>query len=285
MLIISPAKKLDVSFFSTLNFPHQITIDALLTSPHFIETAQSLIEYLHRYSKTELAQMMGISEALSALNHRRYLEWATKAHLPENLLKLDVKLSAPAAYLFHGDVYRGLDIASLQDPTHLRFLKNNLYILSGLYGILNAFDLIQAHRLEMGTTLLHPLPSCPNSLKVPTHNLYSFWSEKVTNYILNQKPKVIVNLASNEYAKVVDWQKIFSHSIPVITPVFKDFKKDKYKIINFFAKKARGMMCAFLTKANSQSISTIKKFDLAGYHFAEEYQNDHHKELVFLRKI
>ena len=264
MLLLSPAK--------TLNFEKSQYSSHSFESPVFLDFSKQLIDHLKQYSEQEIGKMMDISQKLANTNYLRYKKWSIDH-------TTDTPNCNPAVYAFKGHSYEGLDIFSLAEK-EISFLRKNLYILSGLYGILNAFHLIQPHRLEMGTRLLHPL-EMSNSQAI--YKLYSFWQEKVTNYILKLNPPLIINLASNEYAKVVNWERVKSKNIPVITPIFKDFKNDQYKIISFFAKKARGMMCSFLAKENCFRVDSIKKFNTTGYYFSEEVRHSDYLELIFLR--
>ena len=272
MLLISPAKTLDFSEFCCRSIP-------TTTSPQFLPLTQKLIDHLKQYSLPEIQKMMNLSKKLAEINYQRYQDW--------QIVHRDQQNSKPGVYAFRGDVYQGLDITSLR-AKEISFLKKNLYILSGLYGLLNAFDLIQPYRLEMGTTFTKPLELLFSSTQTKSeatkiNNLYSFWQKTITNYILDRNPAIIINLASNEYAKVINWKKILGKNIPVVIPIFKDFKSGKYKVISFFAKKARGMMCSFLAKKNSLSLNVLKKFNCQRYYFSEEIKQKTHTELIFLR--
>lgn len=251
-IVISPAKSLD---FET-ELP---TTKA--TQPPFPETTAKLNRKLARMSKGEIADLMGISDKLADLNYTRFREFEEE-HTSEN--------SRPAVYAFNGDVYTGLDAYSIP-ADKLDSLQEKLRILSGYYGILRPLDLIQAYRLEMGT-----------SIGIEgKDNLYEVWQKKVTNY-LNEELKedeLFLNLASQEYFKAVDDKKL---KVPVITPVFKDFKNGKLKIISFYAKKARGAMVRYITDTNATSLEDIKGFDYEGYRFSES-ETKKENEPVFVR--
>lgn len=257
LFLLSPAKKLD----ETTPSPFKKKI----TTP-FLEEANQLIELLRGYSSEDLQAIMKISPKLANLNLERYHDYETPfthANAKE------------AIYLFKGDVYQGLDAYTLNKRAS-DYLENHLYILSGLYGLLNPFSLIAPYRLEMGTKLpaLTPL--------VGDKTLYSFWGDKLTNF-LNQKMaekerKTLVNLASNEYFKAINQSKI---NTPIYTPIFKDFSKGSYKVISFYAKKARGLMVRFAAENNITTVEGLKDFNLAGYTFIEETAKN---ELLFQRK-
>src|SRR5690606_25702061 len=165
----------------------------------------------------------------------------------------------PAVYAFNGDVYTGLDAYSL-DQDKINELQERLRILSGLYGILKPLDLIQPYRLEMGT-----------KLTIGSHkNLYKFWKKKITAKLNDElkEDELFVNLASNEYFGAVDEKSL---NVPVVTPIFKDWKNDKLKVISFFAKKARGAMVRYIVDTDARSLEDIKGFNTEGYQFSEQY--------------
>lgn len=254
LLLISPAKTLD---FET---PSNVTT---YSQPSFLNDSAELIDQLKTLSPTDVSSLMSISEKLGVLNSNRFLEWQ---------LPFTADNSKQALLTFKGDVYEGMDAASLTEKD-LTWANNHLRILSGLYGLLKPLDLMQPYRLEMGT-------------KFNNHrgkNLYEFWgkliTDKINQELAEQKSPVVINLASNEYFKSV---KIKQLSCAVITPVFKDWKNDRYKIISFYAKKARGMMSAYIIKNRLESPSDIKQFDTAGYAFSAEDSTE--SEWVFLRK-
>ena len=191
---------------------------------------------------------MGLSDKLGALNYERYQAWQ-RPFSPEN--------AKQALLAFKGDVYQGLDAESM-DAEDLAWAQNNLRILSGLYGLLRPLDLMQPYRLEMGTKFANQRGG----------DLYAFWGDlitrKINQHLEGSKEPVLLNLASNEYFKSVHPEKI---NAPIITPVFMDKKDDKYKIISFFAKKARGLMSAYIIKNRITDVERIKDFDSAGYSY------------------
>lgn len=236
--VVSPAKSLDFKTEPKLNN---------FTIPDFLEKSSVLIERLRKQSRSKLKNLMSISEDLVQLNIERYSNWEAKK-------ELDIT-SKQAVFAFNGDVYQGLSINSLTE-SDIDYAQKNLRILSGLYGILRPLDLIEPHRLEMGT-----------KLKVGrANNLYEYWRESVTielnSLVSNSSSNVLLNLASNEYFKVID-KKLLNAN--VISPEFKDFKNGNYKIISFFAKKARGLMSRYLIENEIEKLEDIKGFDLDGY--------------------
>ena len=239
-MIISPAKKLDYEI-----------IDQKLSSsePTLLNHSASLIGDLRKLSPHEVSSLMGLSDKLGALNYGRFQEW--QLHLTKNNAK-------QAIMAFKGDVYQALDPASLSKED-LAWAQDNLRILSGLYGILKPLDLMQAYRLEMGTKLKTERGK----------DLYEFWGSTITdelNKIFNSSNGILLNLASNEYFKSISESKINAR---VITPAFMDYKNDKYKIISFFAKKARGLMTRFVIRNRINAANQIKDFSEAGYKFNE----------------
>ncbi|MUP46809.1 peroxide stress protein YaaA [Gramella sp. BOM4] len=251
-IVVSPAKTLD--YESKLPTTRG-------TQPEFLETAAKLNRKLSRQTKKELSELMSISDKLADLNYTRYQEFEEEH---------DKKNSRPAMYAFNGDVYTGLDAYSI--PTEkLDKVQDTLRILSGMYGILRPLDLIQPYRLEMGTSIGIERKK----------DLYEVWKKKVTDYLNNEleDDELFLNLASNEYFKSVDKKKL---KVPVISPVFKDFKNGKLKIISFFAKKARGSMVRYIIDNDCESLNDIKGFDYDGYRFSEEHTKKEN-EPVFIR--
>ena len=221
------------------------------SQPVFINEAKSLVNELNKMNISEIQDFMEISEKLAHLNLQRFQNWS----LPFNKTN-----SSPAIYSFSGDVYEGLDAYSLEEED-VKFAQSNLLILSGLYGILKPLDLIQPYRLEMG-----------RKLKYESHkNLYSFWNDKISLYLNNIKDKVIINLASNEYFNVVNKEKI---SKKIISPIFKDEKNGKFKIISFYAKKARGLMANYIIKNKIDDPSQLIKFNINGYTYNKNLSTD-----------
>jgi cytoplasmic iron level regulating protein YaaA (DUF328/UPF0246 family) len=252
--VISPAKTLD---FETLSTTKQVT------QPAFLEQSQALIDILRDYSPQQISELMGISDKLAGLNAARFEEWQPPFTLSN---------AKPAAQAFQGDVYTGLQ-AERFSAAENRYAQSHLRILSGLYGLLRPLDLIQAYRLEMGTKLANQAGK----------DLYTYWKPVLTpalnEAIADSGSKVLVNLASNEYFKAVDVKQLDAR---VITPVFKDEKNGTFKIISFYAKKARGMMSAWLIQHQISKPEQLKNFDVAGYRFdASSSQGD---TFVFTRK-
>jgi cytoplasmic iron level regulating protein YaaA (DUF328/UPF0246 family) len=251
-IVLSPAK--------TLDFERELPTNRH-TTPAFLDTTEKLNKKLARLSKKELAKLMDISPKLAELNYERYKEF-DKEHKLGN--------SRPSIFTFDGDVYSGLEAYSIPIEK-LDRLQETVRILSGMYGILKPLDLMQPYRLEMGT-----------SIGIGAKNdLYQVWSKKVTDALNKEmvKDELFINLASKEYFKVVDTKKI---KTPVITPVFKDLKNGKLKIISFFAKKARGSMVKYIIENDINSIEGIKGFDYDGYRYSEK-ESTKKNELLFTR--
>jgi len=252
-IVVSPAKSLD--FESKLP-------TSRATQPHFLAEAETLTNKLERKTKVEVGKLMSISDKLAELNYQRFKDFETP---------FTKKNARPAMYAFDGDVYTGLDAYSIPIDK-IDKLQDTLRILSGLYGILRPLDLMQAYRLEMGTKLKSGRDN----------NLYEFWGDKITN-ALNDEMKddeVFLNLASQEYFKSVKTEKL---KVPVITPIFKDYKNGKLKIIAFYAKKARGLMVRYILDKDVETLEDLKGFDYDGYGFSEEYSNLEKNEFVFVR--
>ncbi len=253
LMVISPAKTLD--YESDINTPPP-------TQPDFLKQSQALVDVLKGYKPPQMAKLMKLSDKLADLNVGRYQEW--KRPFTE-------KNARPALMAFKGDVYTGLAAEEL-NKNDLKFAQKHLRLLSGLYGLLRPLDLMQPYRLEMGTKLKNPKGK----------DLYEFWGDTPVTAINEQlkslKSKELVNLASNEYFKAVD-TKLFEGEI--ITPVFKDFKSGRYKVISFFAKKARGMMVRYAIDNRITKAEDLKGFDVAGYAFNPEMSSA--KEWVFTR--
>ena len=252
--VISPAKTLD---FEAQKLTKKATV------PDFIDDSQALVDQLRETSASQLGKLMGISPKLSELNHQRFQDWSppfTRTNAKQALLA------------FKGDVYTGFECDSWE-PDDFNFAQRHLRILSGLYGVLRPLDLIQPYRLEMGTQLKTPRGK----------NLYAFWGDAITDAIREAikrtRSKCLVNLASNEYFTSVHPDSL---GVPVVTPVFKDAKNGKYKIISFFAKKARGMMSNFIIRNRLTNPDDLRGFDVGGYYCDHESSSD--DKLVFLRE-
>lgn len=254
LLVISPAKTLD---FETRSHTQRFS------QADYLPQAQSLIDLLAPMPPQDIAQLMKLSDKLAALNTARYGSW----HRP-----FTMDNAKQAILAFKGDVYTGLEADTLTDA-QLEFSQSHLRILSGLYGLLRPLDLMQPYRLEMGTKLANPKGK----------DLYTYWGNTLTeglNQLLNQQTNpILVNLASNEYFKAVTTKRLAGR---VVTPVFKDRKHGNYKIISFFAKKARGMMARYIIENELTEVDDIKAFDQSGYYYsAVESTPD---QWVFLRE-
>ncbi|MEY3200832.1 MAG: peroxide stress protein YaaA [Pseudomonadota bacterium] len=255
LITLSPAKTLDFES-PPPPWPH--------STPDFLDHAALLIERLREFSPQELGSLMDLSDKLAALNVARNLAW----HTPFDPDNARVALSA-----FNGDVYEGLDGASLSVEA-VQFAQQHVRILSGLYGLLRPLDLMQPYRLEMGTRLGNPRGK----------DLYAFWGEIITEALnatlATQKNPVLVNLASEEYFKAVKPKKLIA---PVITPVFEDWKDGRFKVISFFAKRARGLMTRFMIDERLDEVSALKDFNLEGYAFAPAESDE--ATWVFQRRL
>ena len=250
-IVISPAK--------TINETSALPTERYSTAIFAKEIAE-VHAALKPLSPQKLSDLMGISSKLAELNWQRNQTFAMP-FTPEN--------ARPALFAYDGDVYEGLDAYSLSE-TQIDKLQESLRILSGLYGVLKPLDLIAPYRLEMGIKL--PIGKAAN--------LYAFWKEKITQALNNelQEGELFINLASEEYFKAIDTTKL---KVPVITPVFKDYKGDTLKIISFYAKKARGRMVRFLAENEIHSVEDLKGFNADGYAFAEKFSEGN--TLVFIR--
>lgn len=240
-IVISPAKSLD--FKTPLPTPQY-------TQPQFLEQAQMLNTILAKKSPKALAELLSISNALAELNWQRNQQFSTP-FTPHN--------ARPAMYAFKGDVYQGLEAYTLLED-NIERLQRILRILSGLYGVLKPLDLIQPYRLEMGT-----------SLKAGSHkNLYAFWKKRLTAYLNEEleEGELFINLASREYFSAIDEKQL---KVPVITPIFKDWKNNTLKVISFFAKKARGAMVRYIVDTDAKTLKDLKEFKDHGYLFSPEH--------------
>ena len=243
LIVLSPAKSLD---YKT---PVQVKTPTL---PEFVSESAKLIADLQKLSPQDVAKLMGLSDQLAALNVGRYSDWSKK-FTAEN--------SKPAIYAFDGDVYDGFDVKTL-NAKDVAFAQDHMRILSGLYGALKPLDLMQAYRLEMGTSFKNARGK----------DLYAFWGSRVTDSLKKvlekQKKPVLLNLASEEYFKVLQPKEL---DCPVIAPVFQDAKEGKYKIISFYAKRARGLMARYVVENRITDPADLKGFNVDGYkYFAAE---------------
>jgi len=233
--VLSPAKRLDAES------PPQVQ---KATQPQFLKEAEALVKDARRLRPEDLSQMMSISDDLGKLNHQRFKDFTGK---------FDLSNAKQAIHMFKGDVYVGLD-ADTMDAGDLDFAQDHIRILSGLYGLLRPLDLMQAYRLEMGTSFATK----------KAKNLYGFWGDKLTNALretLDGAP--LVNLASNEYFGAVDATALDQ----VITPQFREYRDGKAKMISFFAKKARGQMARFMIDQRIDTPEGLKDFNIDGYRF------------------
>ena len=242
IIVLSPAKTLD--YESPLPTKKH-------TEPLFPERAAELVDILAAKTPSEIGSLMGISDSLAELNFERYQDWEP-TFTPNN--------SRPAILAFKGDVYHGLAVAAF-DARDLNYAQNHLRILSGLYGVLRPLDLMQPYRLEMGSKLRNPAG----------RDLYSYWGDTITERLNadleGSRPKALINLASQEYFGAVNTQKLDAR---VITPVFKDFKNDEYKIISFFAKHARGVMASWVIRNRVETLKGLADFAEHGYRFSPD---------------
>lgn len=252
--LLSPAKTLDYE---------PAAASVAHTSPLFKKKSAQLIAVLKKKSQVEIAELMDLSPALSALNAKRYKAWKSTATLDN---------AKQAVLAFNGDVYDGLDAKSL-DAKALDWLQAHLCILSGLYGVLRPLDLMQAYRLEMGTSLATP----------KGNNLYKFWgsdlAEHLNSRLADMNDPVVVNLASQEYFKAIDSRALDAR---VVECVFEDFQNGQYKIISFFAKKARGLMMRYAALNRCTKPKDLEAFNLDGYAFSKAASGK--DRLVFRRK-
>lgn len=247
LAIVSPAKNLDMSR----------QLSQAMTAPQFSEDAAQLVEQLAATSPQEIASLMGLSDKLAHLNFERYANYSPDA-------------GTHALAAFNGDVYAGLDAANLPDEA-LAYLSRHLRILSGLYGLLRPTDKMHAYRLEMGTRLETPRGA----------TLYDWWGNKIKDALveaLSEQTPVLVNLASQEYAKAARLKDLPAQ---VITPQFKDLKNGQYKIISFYAKKARGLMARYMALHQITDLEALKGFNLGGYRFNESLSSG--SDWVFTR--
>ena len=239
LTVLSPAKKLSKDCFVKSN---------RYQKPQFLEESKDLVSRLKKMTPPELMSLMTISENLAELNWERMQKW-NEVFNPKN--------SREAIFSFMGDTYSGLDAYSLTDRD-LEFAQKNIRILSGLYGILRPLDLMKPYRLEMGTTFANEKGK----------NLYEYWDDSLAKSIKkdlrNHRENIVINCASLEYFKAIDYPSL---NADIITPHFKDMKNGQYKMISFYAKKARGMMARFIIQNQIESVDDILAFDLGGYSY------------------
>jgi uncharacterized protein len=255
LIVLSPAKRLDYDTPPTTG-TH--------TLPDFIPHAAELIGSLQTLSLAEVASLMGISDALAALNVARYADWSRK---------FTTKNAKQAILAFNGDVYEGLDASSLS-AGQLDYAQSHIRILSGLYGVLRPLDLMQPYRLEMGARLAN----------ARGRDLYAFWGGLVTGALnaalAAHRDDVLINLASQEYFKAVKPTQLKAE---IITPVFEDWKGGRYKVISFHAKRARGLMARYAAVKSITDPEQLKQFDAEGYAFDASASDA--REWMFRRRL
>ena len=254
IIVLSPAKTLDYEFES--NRDHSV--------PAFLSQSTKLINNLKTKEPKDIASLMGLSDKLATLNFDRYQSWS-----PAKKVSHDSK---PSMLVFKGDVYQGLQAEDLNNA-EMKFSQKHIRILSGLYGILRPLDLMKPYRLEMGTKLQ----------TLEGKNLYEFWGDKVQKNVLNelkdQRSDLLINLASKEYFTDLG---ILPEDINVVTPTFKDYKNGNYKIISFYAKKARGLMARWIIQNKLTNFEDLSGFDVDGYKYSKAESTA--TVPVFLRK-
>lgn len=252
LMVISPAK--------TLDYESPLATNAY-TQPEFLDDACELVDQLKTLEPHQISNLMSISDKLGQLNADRFRTWHTP-FTPEN--------ARQAILAFKGDVYTGLAAESFSEDD-FQFAQEHLRMLSGLYGVLKPLDLMQPYRLEMGTRFENHRGK----------DLYAFWGSRITeeiNRLLTNDDGVLVNLASNEYFKSIRKKELEGR---LITPQFKDWKNGQYKMISFYAKKARGLMCRYAIQNRITQADDLKGFDLDGYYFSEDQSKG--DNWVFLR--
>ncbi len=239
LIVVSPAK--------TLDFESPLPTNEF-TQPEQLKQSQLLINRLRDFSSLDLSELMHISSKIADLNFERNNQWETP---------FTVMNARQAMFAFKGDVYTGLDAYSMSQQ-NIKFAQQHFRILSGLYGLLRPLDLMRAYRLEMGSKLETSFGK----------NLYQFWDMQITDAINRQLKAInsdsLINLASNEYFKAVKSKSINGE---IITPAFKDYKNGEYKVIGFYAKKARGLMSRFIIDHELTRVEEIKNFNSAGYEY------------------
>ncbi len=256
LFLLSPAKSLD--------YETPLPAGLLHTQPQFIAQSQTLIDVLREQSPQQIASLMDISDKLAALNVARYEAWSPK---------FTAKNSRQAIMAFNGDVYDGLQAHSLT-AKQLDWAQTHVCMLSGLYGVLRPLDWMQPYRLEMGTRLRTAKGT----------NLYHFWGTQIADYLNQQQhgedAPIVINLASQEYFKSVDLKALRAR---VVTCSFEDYKNGQYKVISFFAKKARGLMARYAIEHQAKTPAALKKFNIDGYAYASDVSTADH--FLFRRKV
>ena len=252
--VLSPAKNLNEKALAPVKE---------FTQPDLLAEAEILMRQLRELAPQQIAELMHVSDKIALLNAERNAEWHTP-FTPDN--------AKQAVFMFNGDVYEGIAAETLK-PEQIQYLQQHVRLLSGLYGVLRPLDLMQPYRLEMGTAFANTRGK----------NLYEFWGDIITDLLndtLGQAGSdILVNLASQEYFKSVNTKKLKAR---LITPVFKDEKNGKYKIISFYAKRARGLMVRYAAEHNITNPEMLKNFDYEGYSFNEAASNE--AEWIFMRE-
>ena len=252
-ILLSPAKSLN----ETCPVDHDF-----FSIPWFTKESESLVKKLRKMKANQLVKMMHISSELADLNEKRFKNWVIPSEKNDSHFQ--------SIFAFNGEAYRGLNPETLTDE-QLSIAQDRLRILSGLYGILKPMDLFVPYRLEMGTKW---------QISPKQKNLYSFWGDKLTMFLNAelQKNEVVVNLASNEYAKAINSKKLKAR---LITPIFKEFKNGEYKVVMMYAKHARGKMSRYLIQNEIVEIEELKLYNEDGYSFDVNQSNEH--DWVFVR--
>ncbi|MCF5706472.1 peroxide stress protein YaaA [Pseudomonas syringae] len=253
LMVISPAKTLD---YETPPATERYT------QPQYLDHSKELIGQLRELTPAQIAELMHLSDKLAGLNAARFGSW-TPAFTPEN--------AKQALFAFKGDVYTGLQADTLTED-QLSYAQDHLRMLSGLYGLLRPLDLMQPYRLEMGTRLANARGK----------DLYAFWGTRISEWLnqtlADQGDDLLLNLASTEYFSAVKRSALNARIIDI---EFKDWKNGQYKIISFYAKKARGMMSRFVIEERIDSPEALRAFDVQGYRYDTELSFP--SKLVFLR--
>lgn len=252
MILLSPAKSLD--------YNQSLPNKPFVSHPAFIKESEKLVKKLKKFSSKKLEKLFHISPDIASLNYERFQQWEQPVEEKETI--------KPCVEVFNGEAYKGLNPFTLSKD-ELEYAQENLRILSGLYGVLKPLDLMYPYRLEMGTKW---------EIDAKNKNLYAFWTDKITKQLQSEKPAFIINVASNEYFKAVDFKKL---GIKTIVPVFKDFKNGEYKVIMMFAKHARGAMARYCIQNRIEDPEQIKLFNSDGYTYNDLLSNEN--EWVFTR--
>lgn len=250
-ILLSPAKSLD--YTNSIQKPYS-------SQAIFLKESEQLVKKLQKFSPKKIAELMHVSMDIAQMNHHRFAHWEAPIEEKENCKS--------CIEVFNGEVYKGLEVNTLNE-NELIIAQNRLRILSGLYGVLKPLDLIYPYRLEMGTKW---------TITPKTKNLYQFWNKKITQEIIKESPNLLINLASTEYSKAIQFS---SFKCPVITPVFKEQKGGDYKVVMMYAKHARGSMARYLIQQELITVDSIKLYSKDGYTFNERLSTEN--EFVFVR--